>query len=64
MKNSTKTNPFVQSIIPLAMLAGCSLGTIVGIFLNPSFLVFTISIGTAIGFIIGIIINIFYKGKG
>ncbi|WP_050614102.1 hypothetical protein [Bacillus testis] len=50
----------IQSVLPLGMIFGCTIGVIIGILFKPSFLVFTVSIGTVIGFLIGIAVSYMY----
>lgn len=56
MNKLTDTKFLFDSIIPLGMTFGCAAGVIFGIFLNPSFLVFTICLGTVIGYLLGLLL--------
>lgn len=46
---------FIDSLIALGIISGCAIGIIIGMFFKPSSLVFTVSFGTGIGYIIGVI---------
>ncbi|GIP38561.1 hypothetical protein J31TS4_18410 [Paenibacillus sp. J31TS4] len=53
MKKSRNAKDFIDSLIPLGMMMGCAAGVLIGIFLEPGFLVFTISIGAGVGCLSG-----------
>jgi len=55
MKKSRDTKNLIDSLIPLGMLAGTALGVIVSFFFKPGFLVFSISLGAGIGYLVGTI---------
>ncbi|MBS4196318.1 hypothetical protein [Lederbergia citri] len=64
MKKSSNAKNFVDSFIPLGMIFGCAIGVIFGMFFKPSFQVFTVSIGAAIGYLFGIIAYGIYSKNG
>ena len=51
----SNTKEFKNSFIPLGMIFGCAIGIIVGIYFKPSSLPYTVGIGSAIGYFIGVI---------
>lgn len=55
MKKSREAKDIINSLIPLGMIAGTAIGVIVSIFLKPSFLVFSVSLGAGIGYFVGVI---------
>jgi hypothetical protein len=50
MKKPRDAKNLIDSLIPMGMIFGCAIGVIFGIFLKSSYLVFTISLGTGIGY--------------
>lgn len=62
MEKSRNTKDFIDSLIPLGMIFGSAIGTILGMFFKPSFLIFTVS-GAGIGYLIGIILYAVYSEK-
>ncbi|WP_067839552.1 hypothetical protein [Amphibacillus sediminis] len=54
MKKLRVTTDLKDSLIPLGMMSGCAIGVILGIFINPALLVYTVSIGTGIGYLLGV----------
>ncbi|WP_230875107.1 hypothetical protein [Lysinibacillus cavernae] len=57
------TKDLIDSLIPLGMIFGCAVGVIVGLFFKPSFLVVTVSVGSGIGFLIGVVLYGIYSYK-
>lgn len=55
MKKSRAAKNIINSLIPLGMIVGTAIGVIVSIFLKPSFLVFSVSLGAGIGYFVGVI---------
>ncbi|WP_249316577.1 hypothetical protein [Bacillus sp. FJAT-50079] len=56
MKSSRdNTKVLIDSLIPLGMIFGGAIGVLFGMFFKPSVLVFTISIGSGIGYLFGTI---------
>jgi len=55
MKKLKDAQNLIDSLIPIGMSFGCAIGVIVGMFLKPSFLVFSVSIGTGMGYLFGVI---------
>ncbi|MDY0409696.1 hypothetical protein ACFFIS_05775 [Virgibacillus soli] len=64
MEKSRNTKVLIDSLIPLGMIFGSAIGVIFGMFFNPSFLVFSISIGAGIGLLVGVIAFAFYSKRG
>lgn len=64
MKKSRGAKDLIDSFIPFGMLAGTAIGVIVAIFFKPSFLVFSVSIGAGIGYLVGVIAYVIYNRKG
>ena len=64
MKKSKDAKGLIDSLIPMGLIVGCAIGVIVGVFLEPSFLVFTISIGSGVGYLFGIIAYGIYGKRG
>ncbi|WP_051541171.1 hypothetical protein [Caldalkalibacillus mannanilyticus] len=63
MDNTSKSKIFIDSLIPMGMILGCAIGTILGMFFKPIFLIFTVSIGTGVGYLIGLIAYVVYSKK-
>ncbi|WMT41418.1 hypothetical protein RE628_02360 [Paenibacillus sp. D2_2] len=63
MKKSEHAKKFIDSLIPMGLIFGCAIGVIVGIFFKPSILVFTVSIGSGIGLLLGAIAYGIYGKK-
>jgi hypothetical protein len=64
MKKPRDAKNLIDSLIPMGMIFGCAIGVIFGIFLKSSYLVFTISLGTGIGYLFGITAYVIYSEKG
>ncbi|WP_054402115.1 hypothetical protein [Paenibacillus solani] len=64
MKKSREAKGLIDSLIPLGMIAGTAIGVIVSLFFKPSFLVFSVSIGAGIGYLVGVIAYVIYSKKG
>lgn len=54
MKKSNAKD-LIDSLIPLGMIFGCAIGIVLGLFFKPSSLIFTVSLGAGIGYLIGVI---------
>ncbi|MEB2299466.1 hypothetical protein LAV72_07500 [Lysinibacillus xylanilyticus] len=63
MKKSKDARDLKNSFIPLGMIFGSALGEIFGMFFKPNFLVFTISLGAGIGYLLGVIAYGIYSKK-
>ena len=48
----------------MGLIVGCAIGAIVGVFLKPNLLVFTISVGSGVGYLFGIIAYVIYGKRG
>ncbi len=55
MKKSRDAKNLIDSLIPLGMIFGSGFGVTVGLFFKPDFLVFSVSLGAGIGYLIGVI---------
>ncbi|MBP1932021.1 hypothetical protein [Ammoniphilus resinae] len=62
-KKSKTTHIYLNSLIPIGMLFGCTLGIILGIFFSVSPVV-TISLGAGIGYLFGFFAYEFYCKEG
>ncbi|MGE7882033.1 hypothetical protein [Bacillus sp. NPDC094077] len=62
-KKSKDAQNLLDSLIPMGMLFGCSIGVIVGLFF-PISLLFTISLGAGIGYLFGFFAYEIYSKKG
>ena len=64
LNRSRDAKGLIDSLIPLGMTFGCAIGVIFGMFVEPSFLVFTVSLGAGIGYLFGVIASAIYSKKG
>ncbi|WP_019850463.1 hypothetical protein [Desulfitobacterium sp. PCE1] len=64
MIKSRDAKDLMDSLIPMGMIFGCAIGVIIGMFFKPSFLVFTIALGTGIGYLFGVAAFGIYSKKG
>ena len=55
MERSKNKQDMINILMPLGMMAGCTIGSIVGMFLDSGFLVYAITIGSGVGYIVGLI---------
>ena len=55
MERSKNKQDMINILMPLGMMAGCAIGSIIGMFLGPSSLVYAITIGSGVGYIVGLI---------
>ncbi|HHT7237082.1 MULTISPECIES: hypothetical protein [Bacillus] len=62
-KHSKGAQQLLDSLIPMGMLFGFSIGLIVGIF-SPDFLMFTVSLGAGIGYLFGFFAYEIYSKTG
>ncbi|MCG1010706.1 hypothetical protein J4760_11820 [Salinicoccus sp. ID82-1] len=60
MTRQTTKKDWIDSSIGLGMIAGCLVGILAALFINPSIMVFTIPPGSAIGLLVGIVIQAIY----
>ncbi|SFJ78609.1 MULTISPECIES: hypothetical protein [unclassified Bacillus (in: firmicutes)] len=63
MKKSGEAKGLIDSLIPMGIIFGCAIGVIFGMFFKPIFLVFTVSLGTGIGYLFGVIAFGIYSKK-
>lgn len=64
MKRVKYAKNLIDSLIPMGLIVGCAIGAIVGVFLKPNLLVFTISVGSGVGYLFGIIAYVIYGKRG
>ncbi|MCU5603467.1 hypothetical protein OCB03_09810 [Bacillus cereus] len=62
-KKSNEAQILLDSLIPMAMLLGCLIGIIVGIF-SPDSLLLSISLGSGIGYLFGFFAYEIYSKTG
>ncbi|MGM9945861.1 MAG: hypothetical protein ACI33M_12990 [Lysinibacillus sp.] len=62
-KKSEGAQVLLDSLIPLGMIFGCAIGVIFGVF-SPSSLLFTVSLGAGIGYLLGFFAYKSYSKKG
>ena len=62
-KKSKNTQILLDSLIPMAMLLGCLIGIIVGIF-SPDSLLLSVSLGSGIGYLFGFFAYEIYSKTG
>ncbi|MBU8878240.1 hypothetical protein BGM26_04450 [Bacillus sp. FJAT-29790] len=62
-KKSKRAQDLLDSLIPMGMLFGCAIGAVFGMFF-PIPLVFTVSLGAGIGYLIGFFAYEIYSKKG
>lgn len=63
MNNSNHNKNLIASLIPMGMMIGCVIGVNISLFFKPEFLVFSVGIGTGIGFLISVVIYGYYSKK-